>query len=341
MTGKLLLLARAALLSALSVAPCGAAPADGGAASAPAQAAASAPGDAGCPPEPVPITAAEVAAGLHDALDSGFLWRAVRGGRTSWLYGTIHVAERSWVLPGPHVVAALKASDQVALELDPTDPDVAARTMALFAPKPGAPDLPADLRDRLQELAHAACIQPRIASTVRPELLAVELEIMMGRRLGLQPAFGIDVFIAGMAHGAGKTLRSLETPEAQVALLITDDPKETRRRVQEALDEIDSGDAVRVLRRMSGDWRRGDLADLERYTTWCDCEKTPEAREFMRRVVDGRNPGMAEQVAKWHGEGHSLFVAVGTLHLIGPRGVPALLREKGFTVERVDMGAAP
>jgi uncharacterized protein YbaP (TraB family) len=163
---------------------------------------------------------------------------------------------------------------------------------------------------------------------------------MVGRRLGLQPAYGIDLFIAGLAHGAGKTLRSLETPEAQVALLVSDDPKETRRRVQEALDDIDSGDAVRVLRRMSGDWRRGDLADLERYRAWCDCVKTQEQRDFLRRVVDERNPAMAEQVARWHGEGHRLFVAVGALHLIGQHGVPALLREKGFTVERVEMGAA-
>jgi uncharacterized protein YbaP (TraB family) len=302
--------------------------------------AASVPGDGGCPPEPVPITAPELSDGLRDATDSGFLWRITRAGRTSYLYGTIHVAERGWVPPGPRVIAAMRASEQVALELDPTDPEIAARTMSLFARKPGASDLPADLQARLQARARASCIQPQIAATVRPELLAVQLEIMVGRRLGLQPAYGIDLFIAGMAHGAGKPLRSLETPESQVALLISDDPKETKRRVEEALDEIDSGDAVRVLKRMSGDWRQGDLADLERYRSWCDCERTPEQRDFLRRVVDERNPGMADQVARWHADGHTLFVAVGALHLIGPHGVPALLRERGFTVERVELARA-
>jgi len=50
---------------------------------------------------------------------------------------------------------------------------------------------------------------------------------------------------------------------------------------------------------------------------------------------------MAARIAEWHAEGRSLFVAVGSLHMTGPLGLPALLREKGFELERVDFGAPP
>ncbi len=51
--------------------------------------------------------------------------------------------------------------------------------------------------------------------------------------------------------------------------------------------------------------------------------------------MDARNPLMADKVVKWHAEGKSLFVAVGTLHLIGRLGLPELLKARGFQVERV------
>ena len=56
----------------------------------------------------------------------------------------------------------------------------------------------------------------------------------------------------------------------------------------------------------------------------------------MRRLLDERNGPMAERLDALHREGKGkLFAAVGTLHMIGPQGLPALLRERGFTVERV------
>ena len=35
------------------------------------------------------------------ARDRGFLWKLEKDGRTSWLYGTVHVARLEWAFPGP------------------------------------------------------------------------------------------------------------------------------------------------------------------------------------------------------------------------------------------------
>ena len=78
----------------------------------------------------------------------------------------------------------------------------------------------------------------------------------------------------------------------------------------------------------------GDLKDLEAYADWCDCLNTPSERAAFARLVDGRNPGMADAIERLHA-GVSVFAAVGALHLIGPQGLPALLLARGFTVTRL------
>jgi len=312
----------------------------------PARAAAvTAPGDAAsptavvadtrCPPDAVMPGQDEVMAGMRQAVDRGLLWKATQGGRTVYLYGTIHVAQESWMYPGPHVLRAVQASDVIALELDPTDPDILGRLQKAIARRPDAPALPEALQRRLAAQMAAACIAPETFAGMRPEMQAVSVEVLEGRQFGLYPAYGIDNFLAGLGHGMKKPIRSLETPESQAALLVSDDPAETATTVAEVLDELEGGKGPQMLQRLAGDWQRGDLDDLGAYASWCECLDTPQQRADFVKLVDERNPLMADKIVKWHAQGKSLFVAVGTLHLIGRAGLPALLKARGFEVERV------
>jgi uncharacterized protein YbaP (TraB family) len=295
---------------------------------------------AACPPSAQPLSPADVATGMRDATDGGFLWKITRDGHASYLYGTLHVAQRAWMFPGPRVGAALRASDVLALELDPTDVDVMTRLQRAIARQPGAPELAAPLAARLRAQMAAACVDPSTLAGLRPEMRAVTLEVMAGRRLGLQPDYGIDLVLAGAAAAMRKPIRSLETPESQAALLVSDDPAETARTVGATLAELESGDGPVILARLAGDWRRGDLDDLGRYAQWCDCMTTPEQRADFVKLIDERNPPMADKIARWHAEGRTLFVAVGSLHLVGDVGLPQLLKARGFEVERIALDPA-
>jgi uncharacterized protein YbaP (TraB family) len=51
-----------------------------------------------------------------------------------------------------------------------------------------------------------------------------------------------------------------------------------------------------------------------------------------RRLLE-RNHDWAEQIGGMLDERHTFFVAVGIAHLVGPQGVPALLRARGFVVD--------
>ena len=56
----------------------------------------------------------------------------------------------------------------------------------------------------------------------------------------------------------------------------------------------------------------------------------------MKRLLDDRNPALAERIDALHAGGAPVFAAVGSLHMTGPLGLPALLAQRGFTVERVE-----
>ena len=213
-------------------------------------------GNTDCPPSADAPTREEVLAGMRAAVDSGVLWKAARNGRTVYLYGTIHVAQRAWMFPGPHVMRAVLASDTIALELDPTDPDIVARLQKAILRRADAPALPAVLQRRLQAQMAAACVDAGKLDALRPEMQAVSVEVLEGREFGLYPDYGVDVFLAGLARGLIKPIRSLETPESQAGLLVSDDPAETARSVGDLLDELEGGKGRRILQRLAGDWQR-------------------------------------------------------------------------------------
>ena len=289
---------------------------------------------ASCPPTAEAFTPEQLQAGLRNARDRGFLWRITRDGRSSWLYGTVHAAKRDWMFPGPKVTQALQASDTVALELDMLDPDIGQRLGAGMAARRSAP-LPEPLQKRLAALAEAECIPAQMLAPLSPELQVATLTVLVARRDGIDPSYGIDTFLSGFGRGAGKAVVSLETPEQQLRALQMPNPQAALDFVDSGLKDLESGRARPLVLRLTQIWADADLDTLSRYETWCECLKTEADRAQQLRVLDERNPPLADAVAALHAAGKNVFAAVGSLHMIGPLGLPALMAQRGFSVTRV------
>ncbi len=289
---------------------------------------------ADCPPTAQAPTNEQVQAGLRNALDHGFLWRISKGGHSSWLFGTIHVARFEWMFPGPQVGLALAASDTIALELDPLNPDIRQRMAQGMAAQTTTP-LPAPLQQRVQRLAQAECVPAQALAVFAPELQIAALTTLVGRRDGLDPAYGLENFLSGWGMGQKKLVVSLETPELQLKALRMGSDAETIEFVANALDELERGQTGALVRRIAQVWVDGDLDALTRYESWCDCLKTAADRSAMARLLDDRNPDMADSIAAMHTGGRRVFAAVGSLHMVGPQGLPALMAQRGYRVERI------
>lgn len=287
---------------------------------------------AACPPSVVFPDSEEIETAVSSATDRGFLWRLHRDGRESYLYGTLHVGRLTWAIPGPMLRAALQATNTLAVELDISDP----QTLSLLMQAPTLdPPLSAALQQRLNAQVRAACLPDETLSALHPLLQMTTLAALVGRWDDLHIEFGQEIVLLGVAHSGGRVVVALETPQEQLAALIPNDRQEVLQAIEDSLMQFERNEIRPVLRQTAVAWSESDIATLERYENWCNCVGDERARRYMHNLVQGRNRTMAERVSALHANGHKVFAAVGALHMVGPDGLPSLLRAMGFEVQRL------
>lgn len=288
-----------------------------------------------CPPIAKPLTSAQIAESLQRATDHGFLWRITKGGRTSYLYGTIHAAKLDWVFPGPSILEAVKASDTIALELDMLDPDIRQRLTDAAKAQAGE-TLPAPLAARLRARMAAECVDAGALSAISPEMQIAYLTVLSARRNGIDPAYAVDINLAALGRYVKKPVVSLETPESQVKVLQMGTAAEREDFVSTGLDDLETGRAGPILTRIATVWALSDWKSLSSYKQWCECQRTPAERALLKRLLDDRNVPLAAAIDAIHKSGKRVFAAVGVLHMTGPNGLPALLKKRGYKIEEGD-----
>jgi uncharacterized protein YbaP (TraB family) len=285
-----------------------------------------------CPQPLAQPTPQQLQEAASRARDRGVLWRVSKDGRTHHLYGTIHVGTLDWMFPGPKLREAMMAAQVVALEIDPTDPSVqAAVARAGNMPRP---ELASALVERMKQQIERACLPPAL-HTAHPMIQAITLILVEAMRANLRPEFAQELALAGFARARGVPVTSLETPERQIAALIPADPASIPTLMTRMLDQLEAGQSRRYLRRLTELWERGDLDELAGYERWCECVSTSEEKAMMAAINDDRNPQIADKITELHANGKVLLVAVGALHMTGPKSLTSLLTGRGFSVERV------
>lgn len=282
---------------------------------------------ASCPP-PLPAASATPAA----ERDRGLLWRATRDGRVSYLYGTLHVGKPAWRRFGPRTAAALRASDVLALEVDPNDPALLQAMADIRPPQP----LPDELQARLNRAFERACMASESLATLHPVLQATTLMVLEARWLGMDPTYAMEQTLVAQARALGRRVVSLESAAQQTQALVPEDEEEARLMLDQSLQQLEDLSGRRVLERLAKAWEAGDLEALEDYERWCECIASEADRAFLRKLNDERNGPLADAIEAQHRQGRRVFAAVGALHMTGPQSLPRLLQARGFKVERVD-----
>lgn len=298
-----------------------------------AAAAAAAPSEApACPPQPEAPGRQLLMRAQQQAADRGFLWRISRGGRDSFLYGTIHAGRAEWFALGPRVESALFRTGVLALEVNLTDPSVL-QVLQQVMKQPSRPMGAAVMRS-LREAWAGECLSASDLDSGPPELHVTQLAVARAQREGLFPLYGAESLLLMRSLAVQRPVVGLERIETQLEALLARDAAEAEAMVRASLQELGNAGSMQVLRRLVGAWNSSDLSDLERYASWCDCMNTEVERASHVRLIDGRNPGMADAIERLH-QDVSVFAAVGALHMVGAQGLPGLLRQRGFEVIRI------
>ncbi len=275
--------------------------------------------------------------------DHGFLWRIEKDGHSSWLYGTAHIGKPEWMRPGPRTREALAQSDVVALETNPQEAHAQVKSLVSASSKADVASfsLDATQRERLIRLSSAACISADFAREIEkmPPARQVTLLAFLFQQIdGLYAEFGSEQYLIAYAQDAKKPLKGLETVIEQATHFAgprDGSEKSESARIDGALSQLESGKGRKITTATADAWARGDLEKLERYGDWCDCLDTAEEKALHWRLTVGRQPTMATRIEHMHAQGRRVFAAVGAMHMVGDKGLPSLLIERGFQVSRI------
>lgn len=262
------------------------------------------------------------------------LWRLADADSEIWLMGTVHVLPKGLRWKSPAIEAAFARADTIWFET-PTDDVAGARIDAIVARDGVNPagvtlssQLDPDTLERLARVAASLGVPLAALEPTRPWLAALQLSLAQLAKEGHAAEYGVENILEAEANAAGKQRAYLETVEAQMAIfpgLSRDAELLFLRTTLRQIEEDDGASAE--LNRL---WASGDAEGFARLTQKLIDEAGPETAEAL---IYARNARWAEQIdALMDGEGRA-FVAVGAAHMVGEKGLPALLRAKGFVVE--------
>jgi uncharacterized protein len=279
------------------------------------------------------------AAGTQGAPRQSAFFRVSRGAQVAYLFGTIHVGAKSIYPLAPEVSKALAESTSLVLELDGRSNDAFQRAVAQHASYPEgdhiANHVSSDTLARLTKALHAIGIPLSEVSRLKPWLLA---NLLLGyelQRHGYDRNHGNEFVLMEQASARGTAVKELESADYQLALFDTLSRPDAEAYLRESLSELADGSALRKAKATIAAWHSGDTAALDALMDDATSGDTIVADFTKRMLLAKRNPEMADRIDRIMGEGKTAFVGVGLLHLLGADGVPRLLAQRGYAVERV------
>lgn len=279
------------------------------------------------------ILSASVSAPAEEATDRSFLWRVRSDTATVWLLGSIHFMKADASPLSPAVERAFTKSSVVVFEADLGDLQRAAVGMIAAGGLDDGTKLeevvPAPLYrkvvGRLEELGMGAAT----VGSMRPWMAALTLTSLELSRAGYLGDQGIDATLYERAGRAGKERRGLETAEYQVSLFASLSDEEGLDFLRYTLEELDS--VIPMVDEIVAAWRAGETERLEALLA----EGFDEHPELYRRFVTDRNRRWLPEIEALLGDGGGALVVVGSLHLVGPEGLVALLEAEGYEVTQL------
>lgn len=265
-----------------------------------------------------------------------FLWEISSKSNVVYLFGTIHVGKRNFYPLAPQVEEALRQSQRLVVEADISNgeglEDVA--TIINYQP-PDSLDkhIPPALFVRLKTQLARLNIPLDAVKSMKPYLIGGFLSIAEFSKLGYDMNFGVDGYLIGKAKQGGKPVLELESQAGQLKMLNDMPAKLQEAFLENAISTIESGKAPDQVTGIVNAWQSGDVGLMQEVST--ALSKGMRLNEELDAVLlYNRHDSMLKKIESYLQGSETHFVAVGSLHLIGPRGLVALLKAHGYEVKQ-------
>jgi uncharacterized protein YbaP (TraB family) len=263
------------------------------------------------------------------------VWAVRDADSTIYLYGSIHLRKPGARWGGPTAERALAEASEVwtEVEIDPVREREVQGLVGQYGMDPTRPLSSRLSPQRVQQLGKVARglgMAPEGFEPMRPWLASVTLAVLPMLKAGYDPEAGVDRTVDRLAEAAGKRMRWFETGEEQIRFLSGFPDDVQIQMLEDALDEAEAG--TTLMASMEAAWERGDDRTLARDMV---AEMKREYPALHEVILTRRNAAWTDVLAREMAGSGVDMVVVGAAHLVGPDSVVAMLRARGFKVERV------
>ena len=267
-----------------------------------------------------------------------FLWEVSSLTNKVYLYGTVHAGKRDWYPLPEAVEKALVDSSVLVVEADITDTvamQKSAGAMTFVAPDVLKNHVPKEQYARLLKLLPRYGLTEAQMAPLKPFMAVSLLVFAEWGRSGFLPSFGVDGYLIRKAQAETKPILEIEGVETQIRLMDSLTDKQVQDLFKGTLDALEEDLTTDQIKGLVAAWQAGDATGLldiaRRYN-----EKVAGAAEFEEKFIWQRHGEMVKKIEAWLAEPRKrYFVAVGALHLVGPRGLVELLRKRGYLVRQL------
>jgi uncharacterized protein YbaP (TraB family) len=264
-----------------------------------------------------------------------FAWKVTGKSGVVYVVGSVHLLSSDFYPLQPPLEAAYKDADLLVEEVDMaelTDPtsqvSLLGRAM-LPSSTPLDKVISADTYAMLSKRAGALGLPLEPFKMLKPWMVALTLVQIEWQQAGFDPQLGLDKHFYDQAKADGKTTQGLETAEYQISRLDGLTMEQQEHLLSESLKEMD--DEKANMKKLVDAWRTGDTPSVEKIVL-ADLKAEPVL--YQRLLVERNRNWMPKIEALFSRPKHALLV-VGAAHLVGPDGLLAALKAKGYTVEQL------
>jgi uncharacterized protein len=259
------------------------------------------------------------------------LWTVEKGGKTLYLFGSIHLLPPQTKWKREEIDRAIGASQVFVFE---APLDEGGQAMLKFVEEGGklksgetlkdvlAPDLHADMEKAAWQVQYP----PKLLSPLRPWLAAVYLELYAYLKAGFSSYYGVDHVIEQEAKAAKAEFAYFETVSEQLGYFAKLERKtETaylKATVKGVLDEPN------LPYDLLNAWASGKTDDLSRLVD----DGFKDVPQLRTQLIVTRNRKWLPQLRVMLASDKTHFVTVGVGHLVGRDSLVTMLRAKGYKV---------
>jgi len=282
----------------------------------------------------VALASVALLAPVH-AAGRAFGWKATGRAGVVYLVGSIHLLSKDFYPLNAALEAAYKDSSLLAEEVDLGEMAQPDAQMALLSKGmlPSGQTLDTVLSPATKALLdkHLGDFGPmgEVAKRFKPWLAALTIESLAWVNAGFDPNLGLDKHFYDRAVADGKAVQGFETMAYQVSLFDDMPMDQQDRLLASTLKDIDTEQAN--MTKLIAAWKEGDAPTVERLVL---ADMKGESAVYKRMLVD-RNHNWIPKIDQLLGRSGRSLVIVGAAHLVGPDGLIALLKAKGYTVEQL------